>query len=52
MEFDKEYDSRLFGIEAELFRLYINVAREDIVENDVFDERVLVVLFIVEVFNI
>ena len=52
MEFDKEYDSRLFCIEAELFRLYINVAREDIVENDVFDERVLVVLFIVKVFDV
>ena len=52
VELDQEDDSALLGVEVQLLGLDVNIAGENVVENDVLDERALVVLFVVEALDI
>ena len=49
---DKNNDAVYLAVKAKLLGFYINIAGENIVENDVFDKVGLVVFFIIESFDI
>ena len=51
-ELDEENDADLLGVEVELLALDVDIAGQDVVKNDVLDERALVVLLVVESFDI
>ena len=51
-ELDKEDHTALLRVEAELLALDVNITLQNVVENDIFDEGALVILFIIQVFDI
>ncbi len=52
VELDQEYHPGLLGVEAQLLGLDVDVAGENVVQDDVFDEGALVVLFIVQILDV
>ena len=52
VELNQEDHAGFFRVEAKFLRLDVDVAGENVVENDVLDERTLIVLFIVEILDV
>ena len=51
-ELNKEYDSCLIGIEMKLFALDVDITRQNVIENNIFDKGNLIVFIIVEALDI
>ena len=47
-EFDKQHDAIFLGVEVKLLGLDVNIARQDIVKDDILDKRALVIFLVVK----
>ena len=52
VKFNQKHNPHFLGVEMQFLTLDIDIAGKDVIQNDVFDERALVVFFIVKVLDV